>query len=224
MQAPVTRLKRTEIEWLSLHRCKAHGHTFLAHYQCYLTEQRISEKIGFFDIETSNFKADWSIMMSYSILDDETDIIYGRAIKPRELSGGLFDKKLIADLIRDIKRFDTVIGYYSTKFDLPYARTRAMITGNDFPKFGEIQHKDAYYIVKSKFGALGSRRQENAASMLVGKTEKTHINPTIWLKALVMHDQASIDWIFDHNNRDVRDLKAIYHAVIPFVKNGTKSI
>lgn len=225
MQAPVTRLKRTEIEWLSLHRCKAHGHTFLAHYQCYLTEQKIPERIGFFDIETSNFKADWAIMLSYSILDGATNKILGRAITPKELGNGVFDKKLVADMILDLRKFDLLVGYYSTKFDFPFARTRAVITGNkNFPTFGEIQHKDAYYIVKSKFGALGSRRQENAAKMLVGKTEKTHINPTIWLKALVMHDQKSIDFIWDHNNRDVRDLRDIYYVVIPFVKQGTKSI
>lgn len=223
--APIPRMTRKEIEYLHLHRCKAHGHTYLSHYGCYLREFHDTMKIGFFDIETSNFKADWAIVLSYSILDDKTDKIFGRAIKPIELSSGIFDTLLIADMILDLKKFDTIVGFYSTKFDLPFARTRAIITGNDdFPVFGELQHKDAYYIVKSKFGALSSRRQENAAKMLLGKTEKTHINPTIWLKALVMHDQKSIDFILDHNRRDVRDLKAIYHKVIPFVKNGTKSI
>lgn len=222
--APIPKLTRKEIEFLHLHRCKAHGHRFISHYGCFLAEQHGQERIGFFDIETSNFKADWAIMLSYSILDDSTNKILGRAIKPKELSSGVFDTMLITDMIEDLKKFDLIVGYYSTKFDLPFARTRAMITGNDFPIFGEIQHKDAYYIVKSKFGALSSRRQENAAKMLVGKTEKTHINPTIWLKALVMHDQASIDFILDHNRRDVRDLRAIYRAVIPFVKNGSKSI
>jgi uncharacterized protein YprB with RNaseH-like and TPR domain len=218
-------MTRAEIESAYLHRCKAHGHRFLEHWGCFLAEQAQPQKIGFFDIETSNFKADWAITLSYSILDDATDIISGRAIKPKELANGVFDKDLIADMIRDMKQFDVLVGYYSTKFDLPFARTRAVITGNkDFPTFGTLQHKDAYYIVKSKFGALSSRRQENAAKMLLGKTEKTHINPTIWLKALVMHDQASIDFIWDHNNRDVRDLKGIYHMVMPFVKNGTKSI
>jgi len=223
--APIPRLTRKEIEYLHLHRCKAHGHRFIEHYGCYLIEQGEEQRIGFFDIETSNFKADWAITLSYSILDGATDIIYGRAIQPKELANGVFDKKLIADMIFDMKRFDILVGYYSTKFDLPFARTRAIITGNkDFPTFGEIQHRDAYYIVKSKFAALSSKRQENAAKMLTGKTEKTHINPTIWLKALVMHDQKSIDFIWDHNNRDVRDLKEIYYTVLPFVKNGSKSI
>jgi len=225
LKAPITRMTRAEIESAYLHRCKAHGHRFLEHWGCFLAEQAQPQRIGFFDIETSNFKADWAIMLSYSILDDATNKIFGRAIRPAELSSGLFDKKLVADMIADMKRFDMVVGYYSTKFDLPFARTRAIITGNkDFPTFGMLQHRDAYYIVKSKFAALSSKRQENAAKMLVGKTEKTHINPTIWLKALITHDQPSIDFIWDHNNRDVRDLKEIYYTVIPFVKNGSKSI
>ncbi len=223
--APIPRMTRKEIEFLHLHRCKAHGHRYLEHYGCFLAEQHETQKICFFDIETSNFKADWAIMLSYSILDDKTNKILGRAIFPEELKKGKFDKDLIAEMIDDLKKFDVIVGYYSTKFDLPFARTRAIITGNkDFPVFGETQHTDVYYIVKSKFGALSSRRQENAAKMLVGKTEKTHINPTIWLKALVMHDQAALNFIWDHNNRDVRDLKKIYYMVIPFVKNGTRSI
>lgn len=224
MQAPVSRLKKTEVEWLSLHRCKRHGHTYLTHYSCYLTEQSQKQRIGFFDIETSNFKADWAIVLSYSILDDENGAMYGRSLRPKELANGTYDKALLAEMVRDLKRFDLIVGFYSTKFDIPFARTRAIINGGDFPLFGEIQHKDVYYAVKEKFGALSSRRQENAAKMLVGKTEKTHINPKIWMNALISHDKSSLAWILDHNRRDVRDLKDIYHVVLPFIKNSTKSI
>lgn len=224
MKINIARLKKDEIVRLYKGMCK-HGHRYIEHTTCYLEEAPDGIRIGFFDIETSNFKADWAIVLSYSILDDATDTILGRAIKPKELSSGLFDKRLVADMIADLKKFDLIVGYYSTKFDVPFARTRAMINRvKGFPEFGELQHKDAYYIIRNKFGALSSRRQENAARMLLGKTEKTHINPTLWLRALIMHDQKAIDFIWDHNKRDVRDLKGIYYAVIPYVKNITQSI
>lgn len=220
----IARLKKDEIIKMYKGRCK-HGHRYIEHPDCYIADGQHKIRIGFFDIETSNFKADWAIVLSYSILDDTTDKILGRAITPEELGTGIFDKRLVADMITDFKNFDLIVGYYSTKFDVPFARTRAMINGIEgFPKFGELQHQDVYYVVRSKFGALSSRRQENAARMLLGKTEKTHINPTIWLRALIMHEQKSIDFIWDHNNRDVRDLKGIYYAVIPYIKNVTQSI
>jgi uncharacterized protein YprB with RNaseH-like and TPR domain len=220
MQAPVTRLKRTEIEWLSLHRCKAHGHTFLAHYQCYLTEQKTKERIGFFDIEASNLKADFGILLSYSILGQDGELL-GDVITKEDLHGDL-DRRIVKQMVADLRKFDIIVGFYSTKYDIPFARTRAHVHHLDFPAFGELQHRDVYYLIKYKF-SLSRNSQENAARMLTGKTMKTRMKPEQWVRALG-GDKESLDYIFEHNKRDVKDLKRLYNAVTKYAKNTTKSV
>ncbi len=217
---PIGRMKKDEIMRLYKERCR-HGHRYLEHYSCYLQEAPDEQRIGFFDIETSNLKADFGIILSYSILDNKTDKLRGNMITTDDLKT-ILDRRIVSQMIVDLKEFDLIVGYYSTKFDLPFSRTRAQILRLPFPEYGEIQHKDVYYIVKNKF-ALSRSRQEIAARMLVGKTEKTHILPEYWLRAL-SGDQKALNYIFEHNKRDVRDLKRLYRAVIPYVKNSTKSI
>ena len=64
---------------------------------------------------------------------------------------------------------------------------------------------------------------ENAARTLLGKTEKNHIDGAVW-RAASRGDAKSLAYILDHNQRDVRDLERLYHAVIGFVKDSSKSL
>lgn len=212
-------MKKDDIVKMFKWRCP-HGHRGIEHYDCYLKAQESGIKIGFFDIETSNLKADFGIILSYAILGDNGRL-FGDVITSADLRGSL-DKRVVTRMIEDLKRFDLIVGYYSTNFDIPFSRTRAKILDVPFPEYGELQHKDVYYIVKYKF-ALSRSRQETAARMLVGKTEKTHIMPEYWLRAL-SGDPKALHYIYEHNKRDVRDLQKLYHAVIPFARNSTRSI
>jgi uncharacterized protein YprB with RNaseH-like and TPR domain len=215
----IARLKKDEIVFLYNQRCK-HGHRYLEHYGCYLDEKPDKIRVGFFDIEASNLKADFGIILSYSILSNK-GVYYGDVITEADLHGSL-DKRIVSQMVKDIRNFDVIVGFYSTKYDIPFARTRAHVLGLGFPVYGEVQHKDVYYMVKYKF-SLSRSSQENAARMLVGKTEKTRMKPELWVRALG-GDKKSLDYIFDHNKRDVRDLKRLYEEVIAYVKNSTKSI
>ena len=215
----IARLKKDEIVKLYNGRCK-HGHRYLEHYGCYLEEKPDETRIGFFDIEASNLKADFGIILSYSILSNK-NVYYGDVITLDDLRGQL-DKRIVTQMVADLRQFDVIVGFYSTKYDIPFARTRAHIHKVGFPEYGELQHKDVYYMVKYKF-ALSRSSQENAARMLVGKTEKTRMKPEQWVRALG-GDKESLDYIYDHNKRDVRDLKRLYEAVMPYAKNSSKSV
>ena len=216
---PIGRMKKDEIVALYKGRCK-HGHRYIEHYGCYLAEADKEPLIGFFDIEASNLKADFGIILTYSILGSD-DSFYGDFITAEDLHGKL-DYRIVKEMVKDLQRFDVIVGYYSTKYDLPYSRTRAHTMGIPFPGYGELQHKDVYYMIKSKF-SLSRNRMENAARMLVGKTEKTHMLPEQWVRALSGNKKA-IEYIYEHNKRDVRDLRRLYYEVIQYVKNGTRSI
>jgi len=220
MKANIDQLSKQQIVKLYRGKCR-HGHRYLEHYGCYKEETGAALRVGFLDIETSNLAADFGIVFLYCIKVYGKNEILSRVITTKELHTNL-DKGVIEQVIKDMQKFDLLVTYYGTKFDIPFLRTRALYHGLKFPEFGAIQHKDAYYIIKSKF-RLSRNRMEQASRILIGKTEKTHINSVYWLKAL-QGDKKSLEYILDHCKKDVLDLERLYHVVIGYVKNLTKSI
>lgn len=219
--APVARLKKDEIVWLASHRCK-HSHTYLEHYSCYISENPNRGTIGFFDIETSNLAANYGIMYCYCILDNATNKIYERTITSHELKSGDMDKRVVQQCVNDLKRFDRVVTYYGTKFDISYIRSRAVYHGIDFPAYGEIVHTDLYYVVRHKF-RLNSNRLATACEFLLGNTNKTAINFNFWIKAMG-GDKESLKYITEHCEYDVIDLKRLYNKIIPYKKRLDVSV
>ena len=220
--APVHRLTKKEIVWLGTHRCEAHGHTYLEHYSCYLREHPEKNRIGFLDIETTDLNADYGFIMSYCILDNETGEIIGRLIKPKEIRNGVFDKKLVKQLINDMKKFDTLVTFYGTRFDLPFIRSRAVHHGYEFPVYGMINHLDVYYIIRNKF-KLHRSSLATATEFLLGDTNKTRISGDIWMKATTGNKKA-LEYVYEHNKYDVIDLKRLYDKVIDFKKRTDRSM
>lgn len=143
------------------------------------------------------------------------------------------DKKIIN--IRDIGNH-TVMGLgtttqtyisngfcsHNTRFDIPFSRTRALIHGLDFPTYGTLKHKDAYYMVRYKF-SLHSNRLENACRTLCGSTNKTSLIPDIWQRAQY-GDTKALDYIVDHCREDVKDLKRLYYRVLEYAYPGVRAV
>jgi uncharacterized protein YprB with RNaseH-like and TPR domain len=203
-------------------RCR-HGHPYLVHYNCYLKEHpERMDKIGFFDIETTNLKADFGIILCYAIKPLNTSKILQRSITKKELVTGELDANVVRSCIKDMEKFDRLIGYYSKRFDAPFIRTRAVQLGIPFPAFGSIIHEDVYFIVRHRF-CLSSNRLENAARVLCGNTEKNRIESKYWIAAL-QGNKIALDYIQDHNRRDVRDLEKLYKKVYEFTKPKAVSL
>ena len=225
MKAPVHRLKKVEILWLAKNYCQ-HRHTYLDHYSCYLKEQPgRQERVGFFDIETSNLDGDFGIMLSYCILDGATGTILYTVLSKSDIDGakiGKEDRRVVQACIRDLAKFDRIVGFYSKRFDVPFVRTRAMSCEVDFPQYGTIVHDDVYFVIRHRF-KLSSNRLENACRVILGDTNKTRIEPKYW-RAAVRGDKKSLAWILDHNKKDVIDLKRLYDRVLPFFRRQDVSL
>lgn len=219
--APIPQLSKEELLTLYKGKCK-HGHRYISHYNCYLNEKPGGMRIGFFDIEASNLKADFGIVLCYCIKDSQSDKIFERCVTNKELSKDL-DKSVIKQMVEDFKQFDMLVTYYGTNFDLPFVRVRALNLGVPFPEHGDLLHRDVYYIVKSKMAALSSKRLENACNVLIGESQKTRINSEHWLQGL-RGSKVSLDYILDHCRKDVLDLEKLYNKVKPFTKEVKKSV
>lgn len=226
MIAPVKRLLKRELEWLGTHRCR-HGHTFLEHYDCFLSEKPetcpFDERVGFLDIETSNLDADFGYVFSWGIKDRGGEIS-GRVLTPHEIKSHKFDKKLIAELCTEIKKYHRIVAHWGLdrRFDLPFLRTRAVFHGLDFPLYKDIYVEDTWYIAKNKL-KLHSNRLE-AICDFFGIPSKDHkMKPRIWQKAL-SGDKDSLEYIWTHNVEDVISLEAVWELLHQFTPRGKRSI
>lgn len=217
--APIHRLPIKELKWLAARRCK-HGHSYIEHYGCYIQENPKRERIGYLDIETTGLDANFGVMISYCIKEDGGKVL-GRAVTKDELDK-FEDKKLVADCIKDILKFDHIVTYYGARFDVPFLRTRALIDGLEFPFFGSVKHTDAYFMARNRL-KLNSNRLENVARLLLGKANKTRLDETVWRKA-GRGDSKSLGYVLDHNQKDVIETERVYKKLRDFVGVSGRSI
>ena len=226
MVAPIHRMKLDEIRRAAAYRCK-HGHTGIEHYDCYLrdTDQYTAPRVGFLDIETSNLDANFGIILTYAIRDQASGSILCDSINKTDI--GMFspdksDVRLVKNLVEDIQKFDRLVTYYGKRFDIPFIRTRALIDGVDFPYFGSIKHDDVYFWAKYKL-KLNSNRLDVVARTLFGDTEKNHIEYKYWVGG-TRGDEESLEYILDHNVRDVNELERVYDTLVDFARRQDSSI
>lgn len=205
---------------MATHRCR-HRHLYLQHPQCYIDENPLKRVEGYLDIETSNLRADYGICYCYCMKVRGKKEIYERVITKRELHTCL-DKKVVQQFIVDLGRFDKTYGYYSSRFDLPFMRTRALYHGLAFPSYGDGYHKDLYYTAKSKL-ATSSKKLMVVAKTILGHTQKTVLEPRYWITAM-SGDKKALDYIVDHCRYDVIDLELIHEKLESFYKESDTSI
>ena len=228
MVAPIKRLRKSDVEWLGTNHCKAHHHTYLEHYEsCFLKEKPSTapfhERIGFFDLETSGLKADFAFIFSYALRAD-TGELYGRVLRPEEIRSGKFDKDLVAEMCRDLRRFDRVVVHYGgdRRFDCPFARTRALKHGCDFPLFKDIYVCDTWLMSKNKL-KLRSNKLGVICEFFDISAKEHPLTPDVWMTACA-GDKKSLGYIWTHNVEDVDSMTKVYDLLIDHVNKGKVSI
>jgi len=221
MLPKISTIKKKDLIWMQNNNCAAHDKPYIEHYGCYLTEVRPPEKIGFLDIEASNLAANFGVMFAYCIKPSwKTKIIAG-ITEPKTFKKNL-DKSVVEQCVEDMLKFDRIVTYYGTRYDIPFIRTRALYHGLDFPEYGRILHTDLYYMVRNKL-RLNSNRLEVACRAVFGKSQKTHIENEYWIRAL-MNDKESLAYILDHCKKDVLETERLFHKMVEFTKITDRSI
>jgi uncharacterized protein YprB with RNaseH-like and TPR domain len=222
---PIHRLKKAELVWLGTHKCR-HGHTYLEHYSCFLQEHpEVGEKIGFLDIETTNLQANFGIILSYCIKIDSKDEILMGVINKKDIEkypADQTDYRVVVKLIKDLEKFDRIVTHYGRKFDIPFIRTRALMMNIPFLNFGSISNDDTWLMARGKM-RLNSNRLETVERALFGNTGKTHIDYKHWI-AGARGNKKSLDYILDHNKRDVISLEKVWYELKDFVGKRNCSI
>lgn len=215
-----------ELLWLGENKCK-HNHRFLSHMNCWLDAGEIKpEKIGFLDIETSNLSPAFGIVLCWCIKDGNSNDLYYDYLEKEDVFSKHEDKRLVQTCINTIKKFDRIVGHYSSRFDIPYLRTRAVMHDNKnalgFPKQGTLIHTDTWIMAKTKF-KFHSNRQNIIAETLHNTTIKTRIDHRAWRQALQGNHRAIMEAL-DHCEKDVCELETNFRSMLPFYKLTRTSI
>jgi len=222
----LNRMDKDELLWLVNHTCK-HGHKYISHFNCFLSEHQVEERIGYLDIETSNLKANFGIVLTWAIKDGQSDYIYYDYLTPIDVHkyGASEDKRILETCVETMRDFDRIVTHYGQDYqhDIPYLRTRCMMMGVQFLKYGEIFVADTFPIAKKKM-SLSSRRQDIIAEAIKNRPSiKTRINSAAW-RGAVRGDKVAIAEVLDHNFRDVMELEENFLAMKDFVKLTKRSI
>lgn len=201
-----------QLSYLLNWKCK-HRHNGIRHFGCFCKENAIEERKCFLDIETSNLKANFGIVLCWCILD-ESGNRYEDVLTAGDIADGYEDERVVASGIDCLKSFDRVITHYGTFFDIPFLRTRALIHKIKFPEYGTLWHTDVWKMAKKSL-CLHSNRQDIIAESLYGKTVKTRISHPAWRKTMLGDAKAASE-VLDHCRKDVQDLKKNYETLLPY--------
>lgn len=175
-------------------------------------------EIGYLDIETDGFYADFGNMLCWCIYDKKNKNILSDVITEEDIDEDKVnpDKRIVQSLLDAMKNFKIIVGYNSKFFDVPFVRTRAAANGLSFPNYGSMYHMDLYYVIKSKFRL--SKNSLERACELYGIKGKNHINREIWRLARYGNEKA-LEYVLDHCKRDVVILSKLHDKIIGYSAN-----
>ena len=191
----------------------------------------VGERIGFLDIETTDLKSDYGIILCYCIKDANSDKIYHDIITPEDIKKyssknreimAKEDTRVIKSLVRDLANFDRVVTHFGSIFDLPFIRSRAIMCGVDFPTYGVYVQTDTWRILKNKFN-LSRRSLENSCRQLLGKTNKDHLSLSI-KHGCIRGEAWALKDTLEHCKKDVIDTESLFNTIAPFARQTKTSI
>lgn len=181
-------------------------------------------RIGYFDIETYGDTADFGTILCWAVLDKATGEVFTDCITKEDIDKNPVnpDFRIVKTLVNTLKNFNILVGYYSTRFDMPFIRTRAFVNRvKGFPSYGDIFHFDLYYVVKNKFRL--SRNSLERVCDLLGIVGKNHVKPKLWRKALY-GDSKALEYVRDHCVQDVKILNELHNKILFTTKHTRRSI
>ena len=172
-------------------------------------------KIGYFDLEADGLKADFATMLTWCVKEKGGKITNG-VITKKELFNTIdVDKRLITDLCNELSKYKIIVTYFGTRYDLPFARTKAMRYWLPFLEYGETYHFDLFYTAKSKLN-LSRKSLDNVCDYL-GIKGKTPIDKEAWRRAKYGNKEA-LKEVIKHNEGDVEITEALHERMIKLRK------
>ena len=121
------------------------------------------------------------------------------------------DRWVVEQTIKELNKYDVLVGWYTTRFDRPFLNTRALIH-----RIGLIKphySRDLIYFSRFRLKMI-SNKLKFVHMNLFGKTNKTVITPQIKDDA-IRREKYALDFIVRHCQIDVRETEDLYSVFLP---------
>lgn len=171
-----------------------------------------------FDLETTNLKADFSIVLAAVIKPFGRPPVVFRADEFEAWNRNRADDcEIICAVAEELSKHAIVVTHYGTGFDIPYLRAKMVKYGLQPlpPMFGV----DSYSIAKQNF-EVSSRRLKNLARYF-DLGDKTDVEGELWMEAAYGAPKVAnkaLDKIVDHNIKDCELLEKLACLSFPYLK------
>ena len=176
-------------------------------------------KILYFDIETTDFKADFGEMICMGYRwhhEDEYKIVKINDFDGwDELEVENRDRYLVERVADIIAEADVLVGHYSKRFDHRFIQTRCLMHG--LKVIPDPPHIDTWQIAKYQC-AFTRNSMKVMADRLDCDDTKSHVNWRIW-RRLKAHDEEAIETISTYCIQDVRTQYAMTQKLLPLAKH-----
>lgn len=172
-------------------------------------------KILSWDIEASNLNADFGVILTIgfkTVGEGETEVLRIDDYGEKNLIKA--EKKLLKDASERLLNADVWLTHFGQWYDIPFVNSRLLY--HHLPVLPpNFSHIDTWKIAKNRL-KLRNNRLVTIQEFLGLKEEKNAIKPEQWLRALSGH-RPSMDYIVEHNRRDVLVLEETYNRLRPLV-------
>lgn len=169
------------------------------------------------DIEASNLSADFGIILTFgSKVVGKGKVEVLNILDYRGVSGDLItaEKKLLVDISKRMLSADVWLTHYGTWYDLVFINSRLLY--HDLPVLPpNYPHVDTWKVSRNRL-KLRNNRLATIQEFLKLPSEKNAIKPEQWIRALGGHSP-SMNYIVDHNRRDVLVLEEAYNKLRPLI-------
>ncbi len=215
-----------------------HRHNAESHPNCFYKEKqylipKVSDRniwqwyhkencrIGFFDIETSDLSADSGWMVSWALKERGNKPVKVDSITHEDIMSREFDKPLITRLLNEMRKFDVIVGYYSSAFDLPFTFSRSKYWNIPYFEREELHQIDLYFQLRAKLAT--SRKSLKVLTRFYGIDGKTELEFKYW-KLASIGMKPELDELIEHNRQDVIILENLFDKFEDTCKFNKRSI
>ena len=165
----------------------------------------------FFDLETTDLSADGDEILCGSIMDSSYKVT---TFVSDTYHGSGNDASVCAKIRDEIRKYDYVVTWFGTRFDMPFLTTRLLLTEQE--PLGYIKHVDLYYTARHQLRLHSNRLQAVEEALFEGKSLKTRLSKPLWKQATGWDKkkrEAAFKYIIDHCEKDVESLGEIFYKV-----------
>jgi DNA polymerase elongation subunit (family B) len=171
---------------------------------------------AFFDIETSNLDANFSILMTACVKPyGQPPVVFRADNYPEWKTNRADDTNITRDIAAELRKHAIIVTHYGDRFDIPYIR--AKMTKHNIEPLPLMFGIDTWKIARNNFKVTNRRLQTLVEFFDLG--EKSGVEGGLWMKAAYEGSTKALDEIVAHNITDVEILEKLACVSFPFLRS-----